>query len=1217
MNRFDPDLLDRISTYLIEPEYSLREGHRIKFQIAPGSTLTANVTGMNERGQVLAQRALVAWTEATGIYFKLVESDDADISFSDNTTRAYASIAYKDGVIFSTTVYIPGLLFDESNNNTDSGFIGLMLHEIGHALGLGHPAPYERPIVYGEDNVFSNDSEQTTVMSYFNQIENTDLDASYAAAVTPMIADIIAMHDLYGTPVLRAGDTVYGVSANVGGHLGQVFADLTSGNIDGPVTFTLFDSGGNDTIDFSTDTDDQHVVLQPETASDVYGLVGNLVIARNTIIENYVAGSGDDIIVGNDADNVLEGRAGADSIDGVGGSDTASYTVSDAAVTINLSMGTASGGHAEGDTLTSIENLTGSAFDDTLTGDDNDNTLEGGAGNDRLDAGAGRDTAAYTLSPEAVVISLAAGTWRGGHADGDTLVSIESLTGSAFDDALTGDDNDNILEGGSGADTLAGGPGNDTASYRRSKTGVEVRLHNHSAQRGDADGDTLTGIENLTGSALDDILAGDSRNNVLEGLAGNDTLYGGPGGSHDNSNNHDTLQGGDGDDTLYGGNGNDTLEGQSGNDRLIGGNGIDVLIGGFHHDTLEGGPGADSLDGGPGSDTASYKSSPAPVTVRLHSNLVAGGHADGDTLTSIEHLTGSAFDDTLAGDGGHNRLAGLDGNDNLYGGPEGGNDTLDGGDGDDTLYGGKGNDNLYGGDGDDTLKGGAGDDTLRGGAGTNVLDGGDGMDTAVFDFAGTGVRVDLSDPGDNLTGIEHLTGSDYNDTLTGDAGDNVLDGLADDDTLNGGGGDDILVGGPGADTLDGGDGMDTASYERSKTGVEVDLRNGNGKYGDADGDTLANIERLTGSVFDDVMAGDDGHNYLAGLDGNDELYGFYGNDTLDGGPGDDRLHGSPGDDTLYGGPGHDHLYGEPGNDTLDGGAGHDRLDGGDGDDTLDGGPDNDTLDGGNGDDTLDGGDGTDTASYQRSETGVEVDLRNGHGKYGHADGDTLTGIENLSGSAFDDTLTGDDNDNILEGGSGADTLDGGPGDDQLDGDNGNDTLYGGDGDDILLGWAGADTLDGGDGTDTASYWRSETGVEVDLGSGHGKYGHADGDTLTSVENLTGSAFDDTLTGDDNDNVLTGGSGNDILEGGPGDDWMEGGPGADTFVFGPGHGDDTVFFFGFGADKIDLTGFDIENIEDVSMTTGDDGVTLDLSNIGGGTVLLEFTFTLPDAGDFLL
>ena len=339
MNRFDSDLLDHISTYLIEPEYSLPRFHRLAFPVTTGGALTANINDFNETGQVLATRALMAWTEVTGIHFELVESDDADLTFSDDHFRPNASVRSKDGVITSVTVYITASSIDNSEGKVDSDAFSTLIHEIGHGLGLNHPAPYESPIVYGEDNVFANDSWQATAMSYFSQRENRDLDASYAFAVTPMIADIIALHDLYGTPVLRAGDTVYGVGSNLSGHLGLLLTDLTAGklnNPDAPVTFTLFDSGGIDTIDFSTDTDDQHVVLQPETASDVYGLVGNLVIARNTLIENYVAGTGDDIIVGNEADNVLEGSAGADDIDGDAGTDTASYARSSTAVTVNL-----------------------------------------------------------------------------------------------------------------------------------------------------------------------------------------------------------------------------------------------------------------------------------------------------------------------------------------------------------------------------------------------------------------------------------------------------------------------------------------------------------------------------------------------------------------------------------------------------------------------------------------------------------------------------------------------------------------------------------------------------------------------------------------------------------------------------------------------------------------------------------------------------------------
>ena len=780
MNRFDHDLLTQLANHIVETEY----WSRMAFPVTTGGMLTANVSALSETGQLLATRALEAWTEVTGIRFELVESDDTDIDFSDARATPFAEVDHKNGIITSVTINIPAARINESQGRITSGVFDTLVHELGHALGLAHPGPYSENLpIFGEDNLFANDSVQASAMSYFSQTSNTNLDASFALPVTPMIADIIALHDKYGVPTLRDGDTVYGVGSGVGGHLGALFADLTAGNLDRPVTFTLFDSGGQDTLDFSTDTGNQHVVLQPETASDVYGLRGNLVIARDTIIENYVAGSGDDIITGNEADNVLEGRAGANTLDGSEGSDTAAYTGSATAVTINLSDGTATGGDAQGDTFTSIENLSGSAHADTLIGDASDNilegaagvdTLDGGAGADTLDGGAGTDTASYTASHAAVTVNLLTGTATGGHAAGDTVADIENLLGSRYNDVLNGDAGANRLDGGpgndrltggAGADVLVGGPGADAAWYAASAGAVTVNLDTNTATGGDAQGDTFDSIENLSGSAYNDTLVGDAGNNLLSGRAGADTLDGGAGTdtvSYSGSREGVTVRlltgaGARGDaegdtlsniENLIGSAYNDTFGGDTGNNVLRGGAGNDGLWSSGGDDTLIGGPGSDRVYGGAGQDTVSYTGSPEGVTVRLHSLVAAGGDATGDTfpgrvdvaytdadgveqtdsLPDVERLTGSAHADILAGDRRDNVIDGGVGDDTLYGGPGGG---------DDALRGGPGNDRLFGGQGDDTLSGGPGDDRLAGGPGDDVFvfGPGEGADT-VTDFAG-------------------------------------------------------------------------------------------------------------------------------------------------------------------------------------------------------------------------------------------------------------------------------------------------------------------------------------------------------------------------------------------------------------------------------------------------------------------------------------------------
>lgn len=191
-----------------------------------------------------------------------------------------------------------------------------------------------------------------------------------------------------------------------------------------------------------------------------------------------------------------------------------------------------------------------------------------------------------------------------------------------------------------------------------------------------------------------------------------------------------------------------------------------------------------------------------------------------------------------------------------------------------------------------------------------------------------------------------------------------------------------------------------------------------------------------------------------------------------------------------------------------------------------------------GNDVLEGTVGVDdTASFVNAggvgvDTGVIVNLSSGEAfDRTNFDIDTLISIENVTGSAFDDLLIGDPGANVLDGGAGIDLLDGGEG---------NDTLIGG---------PGNDTLIGGDGTDTVSYASASAGVVVDLADGVATNdGDGGADMLGGIENVTGSAFDDSLTGDGFANVLNGGAGNDTLVGGAGNDTLIGGDGNDVFKY---------------------------------------------------------------------
>jgi len=195
------------------------------FDVGPGGTLTVNATALTEAGLQLAGWTLEAWANVTAIKFRFVDHDDADITFDEHEAE-YASgyFLVNDGIVSGYVNNPESFIIEHGATIGSYNFLG-HVHELGHALGLGHTGPYSGyPFYYGHHNLFVNDSQQLATMSYVWQDQNTYLNASLAVPVTPMIVDIIAIQKLYGAPdSINTGDTTYGYQSNLDGYLGEFF----------------------------------------------------------------------------------------------------------------------------------------------------------------------------------------------------------------------------------------------------------------------------------------------------------------------------------------------------------------------------------------------------------------------------------------------------------------------------------------------------------------------------------------------------------------------------------------------------------------------------------------------------------------------------------------------------------------------------------------------------------------------------------------------------------------------------------------------------------------------------------------------------------------------------------------------------------------------------------------------------------------------------------
>lgn len=1054
------------------------------------------------------------------------------------------------------------------------------------------------------------------------------------------------------TATTGGGDSI--TVRNIQNIFGSGFSDYLVGN---NVDNIIEGGNGNDVLDGAGGTGD--IVTYVNQANAVAANLGTGSVVKNIgtdTISNF------EIFRGSTHNDTIFGGALINQIDGGDGVDMLSYVNIGTSVNVNIATGTTTGALTQ--TFSNIENITGGTNNDILTGDENanvingsdgDDVINGNGGADTIDGGNGNDTVTYASFAEAITVNAGAASLAITDAEGDTssLTSIETIVATGFDDTFNSGATSRTV-------ALDGAGGTDVMSFSTETNAVTANLSSNAT--GSFGTYTFVGnsIENLIGGQAGDILTGTTGANNIQGGAGNDVIYGNGGNDTiDGGDGIDTLT-----YTSAGGAINVNLVTSQVTDAAAGVttfSNIETIIGTGSNDTFQSGTIFENLTlnaGGGTGDLIDFTQLQSSATINLISGTATAGF-ESYTLQNFENINATVGSDSITGSTGDNIINANDGNDSIF--ASGGIDTVDAGGGYDimryenwangvtaTLN----NTNSVITDGmgatttasafeeirtsnnADVFESGTGTLTMRirAGGGTDLLD----FSNQTADVTAN-LFVSVPNTWSTATGafgtyyifnneIENITGGAGNDVLTGTNGDNVM---------SGGLGDDRFIGNGGSDTYNGGGGTDIADFSAISSQITFNLQTMVGTYSGST-NTFSSIETFIGGTNRDTYTVGTATGLNISVDGQgnrdtisftsqtaavtanlstnatgafgtiafigdtiEDLTSGSGNDNITGTSGNNRLYGNNGDDTINGGDGDDFIFGGLGSDTLNGDDGNDWIDDSDGNagtngsNIINGGEGNDRIFlilGGN---TVDGGNGQDDIRYDASSnSGVS---------FGTAATNaltfTLTSATSTTSSSGNVT-DGSNTDNF----SNIERYFGGSNNDTFIGNSANDQFFGGNGNDVFRGGGGNDFFSGGNGSDTADYSTAAGQVVASLAA-NGASNDGDGgvDTFNSIENLTGSDFDDHLTGSSTINTIRGGDGNDRIIGSAGNDTLNGEGGTDTLDYSA---QSAAITFDTGLGRATGTSIDQDdylNIENIISGSGNDTITGTATELFANTI----------------